>query len=79
MFDSTLATFDSPTRTVTKCIVCGCTEVHTDEVKDRGWVLLSECPRCEHRWTAQAEPPMRRNVIPVHQPNRRSREVASAA
>jgi hypothetical protein len=38
-------------RTVTRCLVCGFTEVRTDEVVDRGVVLLAECPRCDHRWT----------------------------
>ena len=38
-------------RTVTRCLVCGFAEVRTDEVVDRGLVLLAECPRCEHRWT----------------------------
>jgi Zn-finger nucleic acid-binding protein len=38
-------------RTLVRCLVCGFTEVRTDEVIDRGIVLLHECPRCEHRWT----------------------------
>jgi hypothetical protein len=38
-------------RTVTRCLVCGFTEIRTDEVVDGGWVLLAECPRCDHRWT----------------------------
>jgi len=38
-------------RTLSRCLICGFTEVRTDEVIDRGVVLLSECPRCEHRWT----------------------------
>ena len=33
------------------CHVCGFAEVRTDEVVDRGSVLLAECPRCDHRWT----------------------------
>jgi hypothetical protein len=40
-------------RTTTRCLVCGFTEVRTDEVVDRGVVLLAECPRCDHRWTAR--------------------------
>lgn len=56
----------SATRTLTRCLVCGFTEVQTDEVIDRGWVLLAECRRCSHRWTARpparmgrmAEPPV---------------------
>ncbi len=80
----------SPTRTVSKCLVCGCQEVHTDAVEDRGWVLLAECARCDHRWTARlapTEPLVSR--IPSQHPGRPvrvvrrvaagSREVASAA
>ena len=44
-------------RTVTRCLVCGFTEIRTDEVVDGGWVLLAECPRCDHRWTER--PPAR--------------------
>jgi hypothetical protein len=40
-----------PTRTLTRCLVCGCSEVRTDEVVEGGLVLLGECPRCEHRFT----------------------------
>jgi hypothetical protein len=39
------------TRTLSRCIVCGFREVRTDEVVDRGLLLLAECPRCEHRFT----------------------------
>ncbi len=38
-------------RTSLRCLVCGFAEVRTDVVLDRGWVLLSECPRCSHRAT----------------------------
>ena len=41
----------SALRTMTRCLVCGFTEIRTDEVVDRGVVLLAECPRCDHRWT----------------------------
>ena len=41
-------------RTLTRCLVCGSSEVRTDEVIDRGIVFLAECPRCEHRWTSRA-------------------------
>jgi len=44
------------TRTLTRCLVCGFTEVRTDEVVDRGVVLLAECPRCRHQWTARPGP-----------------------
>jgi hypothetical protein len=43
-------------RSVTRCLVCGFTEVRTDEAVDRGLVFLGECPRCEHRWTSPAPP-----------------------
>jgi len=39
-------------RPVQRCGVCGFAELRTDEVVDRGLVLLAECPRCEHRSTA---------------------------
>jgi len=46
-------------RTLRRCLVCGFGEVVTDEVVDRGVVLLAECPRCDHRWTEKlpASPP----------------------
>jgi hypothetical protein len=34
---------------ISRCPVCGCRELRTDEVVDRGLLLLTECPRCEHR------------------------------
>jgi hypothetical protein len=46
-----MQTLNAATRTVTRCIVCGFAEVRTDEVVDRGLVVLSECPRCDHRAT----------------------------
>ena len=33
------------------CAVCGSCEVRTDAVEQDGWLLLAECPRCDHRWT----------------------------
>jgi hypothetical protein len=37
-------------RTFQACPVCGCGELRSDEVFDRSAaVLLTECPRCEHR------------------------------
>jgi hypothetical protein len=32
------------------CLLCGCPDVHSDEVVDHGVLLLGECPRCDHRW-----------------------------
>lgn len=43
------------TRTTVRCLVCGCGEVRTDEVLERGLVLLAECRRCSHRWTRRSE------------------------
>jgi len=37
---------------VTRCHVCGFSEVRTDEVTELD-LLLSECPRCDHRWTGR--------------------------
>lgn len=46
-------------RTLTRCLLCGFREVTTDEVMDRGVLLLAECPRCAHRWTERpAAPPL---------------------
>jgi hypothetical protein len=33
------------------CGVCGCVEIRTDEVFDRGLWRLAECRRCQSRWT----------------------------
>ncbi|MCC6640663.1 MAG: hypothetical protein IT386_05815 [Deltaproteobacteria bacterium] len=43
-------------RTLVRCLVCGFTEVRSDEVIDHGVVLLHECPRCDHRWTQRGAP-----------------------
>ena len=61
-------------RTVYRCRVCGSAEVRTDEVVDRGLVLLAECRRCEHRWTDAAPEGWPRRVAPGV-----VREVAPAA
>ena len=61
------------TRTLTRCLVCGFAEVRTDEVIDRGLVLLHECPHCEHRWTRQLD-----NAAVVV-PARRPRPLAAVA
>jgi hypothetical protein len=64
----------SALRSVTRCGVCGFSEVRTDEVLDRGRLLLAECPRCEHRWTARPDAP---GVVRPHAEG--DEEVASAA
>ena len=67
----------TPTRTLVRCLVCGSSEVRTDEVVDRGLVFLAECPRCAHRWTARA--PLEAPAAVERLPARRLQEVASAA
>ena len=47
---SRVPTLTRAMRTLTRCLVCGFREVRTDEVIDRGLLLLNECPRCDHRW-----------------------------
>ena len=64
-------------RTLTRCLVCGSSEVRTDEVVDRGVVLLAECPRCEHRWTGSA--PQVEPRAPARPARRAAAEVATAA
>jgi hypothetical protein len=65
---------NAPIRTLTRCLVCGSSELRTDLVLDRGFVFLAECPRCEHRWTAPA--PERGAPRAARRP---AAEVASAA
>lgn len=61
-----------------RCRVCGCDDVHTDEVVDGEVLCLAECPRCDHRWTTRAPRPRMRSVASrAAQPA--PREVASAA
>ncbi len=70
----------TPTRTLARCLVCGSSEVRTDEVVDRGLVFLAECPRCEHRWTSPTplEAPARPLAV-ERLPAQTAQEVASAA
>ena len=62
------------------CRVCGCREVHTDEVVDREVLLLAECPRCQQRWiqVLRVEPGAP-GMLPVRVARRVPGEVASAA
>ena len=46
-----IQTLPGALRTLRRCLVCGFSEVRTDEVVERGVLLLNECPRCDHRWT----------------------------
>jgi hypothetical protein len=66
----------APTRTATRCLVCGSCEVRTDLVLDRGFVFLAECPRCEHRWTSAPAP---ERGAPRAALRRGAAEVATAA
>jgi len=61
-------------RTLTRCLICGFSEVRTDEVIDRGLVLLGECPRCDHRFTRRLSEAPRPPLRVVHAP----REVTAA-
>lgn len=61
-----------------QCLVCGCDEVHTDEVVDREVIFLAECPRCDYRWTSHAARP-RVRIVAVRVPGRAQEEVATAA
>lgn len=46
----------SHSRHTTRCAICSCREVRTDEVFEHGPMILAQCTRCEHRWTARREP-----------------------
>jgi len=58
------------------CSVCGSHEIATDEVHERGLLLLSECRRCENRWT---EGPFERPRRPLARVTVRRRAVAAEA
>ncbi len=62
------------------CAVCGSRELRTDAVEQGGWLLLAECPRCDHRWTQplREAPAPPRAAVRVAAPAARP-EVASAA
>lgn len=74
---SVVHTLQAPRRTLARCLVCGSSEVRTDEVVDRGLVFLAECPRCAHRWTSRA--PLEASAPVERLPARTLQEVASAA
>lgn len=69
----------SPERTIWRCLVCGSNEVRTDEVVDRGIVMLAECPRCDHRWTESPALTISPLVVRVSPARRFSGEVDSVA
>ena len=69
-------------KNLTRCLICGFTEVTTDEVVDRGLVFLAECPRCQHRWTSPTPPrndPAVAGPVRVSTAVRAAREVVSVA
>jgi hypothetical protein len=47
------------------CEVCGSTSIQHDEVFDRGRLILSECDRCQHRWTRAHPISAARKVVRV--------------
>jgi len=49
------------------CAICGFAQIRTDAVFDRGWVLLSECPRCAHRATQPLAAPVQPLRVRVHE------------
>lgn len=69
----------SAERALRRCLVCGSSEVRTDEVEDRGWILLAECSRCDHRWTRWEQPGAAPAALPARPALCAAREVASAA
>lgn len=69
----------SADRTLRRCLVCGSSEIRTDEVVDRGVLLLAECARCDRRWTGPPEPTRAPLVVRARPVRRESREVAGAA
>jgi len=63
------------------CLLCGCPDMHSDEVSDNGILLLGECPRCDHRFLfrmsdSEAEKPA---VAPKRPQRPRYREMPTAA
>ena len=62
-----------------RCPVCGSSELRTDAVVDRGWILLAECALCDLRWTASGEPGAAPHVARVRPARCSPREVVSAA
>ncbi len=69
----------SPEPTLRRCPVCGSSELRTDAVVDRGWILLAECARCDRRWTASEEPGAAPHVARARPARCSPREVVSAA
>lgn len=63
---------------VSRCRVCGCDSLATDEVVHARRLLLAECRRCHHRWTAEL-PDLPRPVRTRRARPRRRTEVAAAA
>lgn len=60
-----------------RCRVCGCHEVHTDEVMDGEALFLAECARCDHRWTSRSPFPRVHRI--ASRGSASARETATAA
>ncbi|MEN8181956.1 MAG: hypothetical protein ABFS46_05410 [Myxococcota bacterium] len=62
-----------PDRRESECLVCGFSEIRTDEVVERTVMLLGWCPRCDHRFTL---PEPRSRPAALHAPPRLRVEAA---
>ena len=65
MSSLSIANSRTPQSSVTRCRVCGLTEVRTDEVAELD-LMLAECPRCDHRWTGRL--PVASRLVRVRAP-----------
>jgi hypothetical protein len=72
-----IAQLSFPPLEVTRCEVCGFGEMQVDEVQSEGRLLLAECDRCDHRFTARLG--SSRIPRPLWLPTRSEAEVATAA
>jgi hypothetical protein len=65
-------------RTLQRCPVCAFSEVVTDQVVEGGFLVLSACPRCDHRWTGAFSRPGLPRALRKATPLRREQGVAAA-
>lgn len=64
------------------CLLCGCPDMHSDEVVDQGVLLLGECPRCDHRFLFRLSDTEAEEVAAIPQSRPRTpryREMPTAA
>ena len=78
MFTTSITLPVAAPRAITRCRICGFSEIRTDEVVERGLLVLAECPRCEHRFTRPAAFAVQR-VAGVRGRSETHEETASAA